>query len=115
MEKLTFNELPQAITQLYDKLSRIEQLLIEKNSESIQEADQLLTIQQVSEMLSLSVPTIYGLVSRAEIPCMKKSKRLYFSKEELIAWIKVGRKKTTSEIEAEANAFLLNKKKGIKS
>ena len=44
----------------------------------INEADKLLTIRQVAEVLTLSVPTIYGLVSRSEIPCMKKGKRLYF-------------------------------------
>lgn len=63
---------------------------------------QLLTIQQAGEILNLSVPTIYGLVSRAEIPVSKRGKRLYFSKQELLDWVKSGRKKTKAEIENEA-------------
>ncbi len=99
----------------YDKLENIERLLLEKSNERQPEADQLLTVQQAAEILCLSVPTIYGLVSKAEIPVSKKGKRLYFSKQELIAWIKTGRKKTLEEIASEADNYLQsNKKKGLK-
>lgn len=75
------------------------------------EADQLLTIQQAAEFLNLSVPTLYTKVHNAEIPVYKKTKRLYFSKQELTDWIKAGRKKTTSEIAAEAEQYVNGKKK----
>ncbi len=65
-------------------------------------SDQLLTIKETATLLSLSVPTIYGLVSRSEIPVSKQGKRLYFSKQELLDWIRKGRKKTNAEISAEA-------------
>lgn len=76
------------------------------------EPDQFLNVQETADFLNLSVPTIYGYVQRAEIPVNKRSKRLYFSKEELIAWVKLGRKKTVQEIEAEAHQYL-SKKKGL--
>jgi len=79
-----------------------------------QATDQLLTIAQVAEFLSLSVPTVYGLVSRSVIPCMKKGKRLYFSKDEISDWIKTGKKKTISEMAADADSYLLGQKKGGK-
>jgi excisionase family DNA binding protein len=75
------------------------------------EADQLFTIQQAADFLTLSVPTLYNLVSRKEIPYMKKGKRLYFSKEELTSWLRSGRKQTMAEIQTEADAYLLTKKK----
>jgi excisionase family DNA binding protein len=75
------------------------------------EPEQLLTVQQAAEFLSLTVPTIYSKVSKGELPVMKRSKRLYFSKQELTDWIKAGRKKTTSEIAAEAESYLSNRKK----
>lgn len=75
------------------------------------EADQLLTIKQTAEILSLSVPTIYGLVSKGEIPHSKKGKRLYFSKQELLEWVKAGRKKTNAEIAAAADDYLNNKRR----
>ena len=79
------------------------------------EADQLLTVVQAAEFLSLSVQTVYGLISKGAIPCMKRSKRVYFSKAELINYLHQGKRKTSSEIEAEADSFLSTcKKKGGK-
>lgn len=73
--------------------------------------EQLLTIQEAAEFLSLTVPTMYSKVSKAELPVMKRSKRLYFSRTELMEYLKDGRKKSNAEIEQEAEAYLLNNKK----
>jgi excisionase family DNA binding protein len=112
MNQITFNDLPQAVTQLYDKLERIERLLLSKSDHSQSEEDKLLTIREAAVVLHLSVPTIYGLVQRQGIPVCKKGKRLYFSKQELTQWIKSGRKKTVTEIEMEADQYII--KKGLK-
>ena len=108
---LTFDQLPQAVSQLYDKLETIEQLLLSLSNDSQPESDTLLTIKQAAEILHLSVPTVYGLVQRSEVPVCKRGKRLYFSKQELTSWIMSGRKKTISEIEAEADNYLRSSKK----
>lgn len=73
--------------------------------------DQFLTIQEAAELLHLTVPTIYGLVSRSEIPVSKKGKRLYFSKQELMDWVKTGRKQTIAETAIQADKYLSGKKK----
>ena len=73
------------------------------------EADELLTVQDTAKFLSLSVPTIYGLISKGELPVMKRSKRCYFSKVELINYLKQGRKKTYAETEIEAETFVNRK------
>ena len=73
------------------------------------QTEQLLTIQEAAEFLSLSVPTLYSKVSKGELPVMKRSKRLYFSRTELLDYLKVGRKKSNAEIEQEAKAYLKNK------
>jgi excisionase family DNA binding protein len=75
--------------------------------------EQFLTIQQAAEFLSLTVPTMYSKVSKGELPVMKRSKRLYFSRLELLNYIKTGRKLTNAEIEAEADTYLLNTKKRL--
>ena len=109
-DNITFDQLPNAVFQLYEKLNSIENLLLNQTSQS--ESDQLLSIQQAGELIKLSVPTIYGYVSRNEIPFSKKGKRLYFSKQELFHWIQEGRKKTISETKEEANTFVKIKHKG---
>lgn len=108
MEQISFEQLPQAVTQLYNKLEDIERLLLEKNIEHQPDQDQLLTIQQAGELLNLSVPTLYGYVQRSAIPVSKKGKRLYFSKQDLMEWIKTGKKKTLAETGSEANAYMLS-------
>ena len=75
--------------------------------------EQLLTIQEAAEFLSLTVPTMYSKVSKGEISVMKRSKRLYFSRTELMEYVKAGRKKSNAEIKAEAEAYLSNNKKGL--
>jgi excisionase family DNA binding protein len=107
---ITFENLPKAVSQLYDKLDNIERLLQIKNSEHNIPSDQLLTIRQAAELLSLSVPTIYGLVSKKEIPVNKKGKRLYFSSIELTDWIRSGRKMTLSEINDLSKSYLKSNK-----
>jgi excisionase family DNA binding protein len=109
MESLTFDQLPQAVIQLYSKLENIEKLLLEKSNPPQPEADALLTVIQAAAFLSLSVPTVYGLISKGELPVMKRSKRCYFSKQELMAYLREGRKKTVSEIDQAAQVHINRK------
>ena len=114
MENLTFENLPTQVSQLSKKLENIERLLLEKSDQQPTEPpEQLLTVQEAAQFLSLTVPTMYSKVSKGELPVMKRSKRLYFSRAELLDYIKKGRKKSYTEIEQEAETYLSNKKKGL--
>ena len=111
MNALTFEQLPTAVTLLTKEVSELKALLLRKSEQpTTQQQDELLTIQQASELLNLSVPTLYSKVSKGELPVMKRSKRLYFSRTELIEYLKAGKRKSSAEIEAEADAYLSNKK-----
>ena len=112
MTEINFNNLPEAVNQLSIKLDNMEKSLLKISNEHRPEADQLLTVQQAADFLNLKPVSIYGKVNRREIPFMKRSKRLYFSRLELMEYIKSGRRKTVAEIEAEADTYLINKKKG---
>ena len=97
--------------------SSVRKVLKETPPQTVEPTDQpeqLLTVQGAAEFLGLTVPTIYSKCSRNEIPFMKRSKRLYFSSTELMEYPKDGRKKSNAEIEQEAEAYLLNNKKGLK-
>lgn len=114
-QNLTFDQLPKAVTMLTNEVSELKRLLIEKQEQApTEKPEQLLTVQEASQFLNLSVPTIYSKVSRNELPVMKRSKRLYFSSIDLMEYVKEGRKKSNTEIEAEAQAYLSNNKKGLK-
>lgn len=111
--EITFENLPKAVSLLTNEVSEIKRLLLARCIEPSEPPDQLYTISQAAEFLSLAVPTIYSMVSRGELPVMKRSKRLYFSRLELINYLKQGRKKTITEVVSEANQYLINKKKGL--
>lgn len=106
MTEITFNELPKVVSQLAEKLNNIERLLLAQNNGKEPETDKFFSIKEAAEFINLSVPTVYGLVHRSAIPCMKRNKRLYFSKFELKEWISSGRKQTISEIKADAISSL---------
>ena len=84
------------------------------HTDQTKQPEQFLNIQETALFLKLSVATIYSKVSKRELPCMKRGKRLYFSSVELREYIKEGRKKSNAEIEQEAEAYLSNNKKGLK-
>ncbi len=65
-----------------------------------------LNIQQVSELINLAVPTIYGLVHRRQIPFIKRGKKLLFEKDGISQWLQKSRKKTLSEIQKDADEYL---------
>lgn len=101
------------------RLNNIETLLLDikhkpKEQGEQPEKDELLTVQDAAKFLSLSVPTVYTLISKGELPVMKRSKRCYFSKVELVNYLKQGRKKTLLEIASEASTYLPKNKKGLR-
>lgn len=99
------------ITSISDRVTANILKVFKDEKTTTDQGEQLLTIQEAAEFLNLTVPTIYSKVSRSEIPVMKRSKRLYFSKLELISYLKEGRKKTMAETAREAELYC-NTKKG---
>lgn len=113
-QNLTFDQLPKAVTLLTNEISELKRLLLEEKKQPPTETpEQFLNIQEAAQFLKLTVPTIYSKVSKRELPCMKRGKRLYFSSTELMGYIKEGRKKSNAEIEQEAETYLSNNKKGL--
>lgn len=108
MQNLTFDQLPQAVSSLFVKLEQLEQLIAAKLNDPSSTND-LLTIDEAAKVLNLSKQTLYGLNQRAEIPVCKKGKRLYYSRHDLMEWIKTGRKQTANEISANVHNTLKSK------
>lgn len=114
---LSFEVLPKAVvTQLCEDIAAIKRHLFEKSSISQSETDQWFDLEELRNYLpdKPAKATVYGWVHAHLIPCHKGQKKLRFLKSEIDNWLKEGRKKTTSEIEAETDVFLSSKKKGGK-
>ena len=101
---ISFEQMPSVIAQISSKLETIESLLQNKSlPNEAKVEDQLLGVEETADFLGLSTQTIYGKVSKGELPVMKRSKKLYFSKFDLLDYLKRGRRKTNLEIQEEAN------------
>jgi excisionase family DNA binding protein len=96
---------------IQDSIRQILDEYLPKNQVQHSRTSDLLNIEEAATLLNLAKPTIYGLVSTANIPNMKKGKKLYFSRKELEDWIKSGRRKTFQEKKDEVTAILTNPKK----
>lgn len=107
--QVTHDNLPQAVSGLYERLDILEKLIKENSLPAQLESDEILTITQAAVFTDLAVPTLYSKVHKREIPVCKQGGRLYFSKRGLTDWINSGRKKTAAEINSEANVYLKGK------
>ena len=94
------------VANLSAEVSEVKKLLLQQVKPQQSEFDALLTVQEAARFLSLSVPTVYGLTSKGELPVMKRGKRCYFTKQELMQYLKEGRKKTNVEIKQLAENYL---------
>ena len=109
---LTLENLPKAVNQLAYDVSEIKRLLLEKSNTTQPAAEpELLTIDEAAKFLNLSKPTLYSKASRGELPYMKRG-RLYFSRLELMKYIKEGRQQTNAEIQENAAQYLVKRKGG---
>ncbi|MDB5117700.1 MAG: hypothetical protein JWQ79_3192 [Mucilaginibacter sp.] len=90
MEPFGFDKVPEVIRQLFERVEHIEALLQDLQRQP--EEETLLTVNEAAEFLKTSAGALYTKVSRREIPFSKPGKRLYFDKDELRKWVKLGRK-----------------------
>ncbi len=113
VKEMCFDNLPEAVGLLIEKVESLEKMLMEKPvHHQPTQTKQLLTVREAAEFLSLAVPTVYSMVSRGDLPHMKRSKRLYFDREELMSYLKQGRQQTNDEVRESALDCLTKKRRG---
>ncbi len=99
--------------QMSEKISKLEQevkQLAEVAVRESKEEDAILNVEQAMELLGLRKSTIYTKVNRAEIPHMKRGRRLYFSMNELKNYLREGKRLTDEEVERQAEEIVRRKK-----
>ena len=103
--QLTVNELKTLIENtITNKLDSIG------DNQKNESEDEIIDVTQACNLLCYSRPTIYALVEKREIPYYKIGRKILFSKNELIEWLKSGRRKTKKELQQEAEDYLIKNK-----
>lgn len=115
MNNITFDQLPQAVSMLIEKVGlltdKVEKVL-GMAPQQHGEAHTLLTLNEVAKLLGKSASTIYAMTSDKRIPYHKRGNKLYFFENEVIAWIRQGGTSgVTNESEIEKRLEELRKGK----
>lgn len=107
---ITFEQLPEAVSQIQRKLNSLEQLIL---NQSQPETDTWFDIMGLCNYHpeKPAKATVYTWVRERRIPYHKNGKKLAFLKSEIDACIKKGRQKTFVEIQTDAETFLRTPKK----
>jgi excisionase family DNA binding protein len=115
LDEISFNDVPKAVAHLINKVEKIETLLVAKQPQT-QDSDQWFNLDDLCKYHPdhPAKPTVYAWVGQRSIPYHKKGKKLMFLKSEIDSWLKEGRRKTATEIQTEAEDFVINKKGGIR-
>ncbi len=105
MQNLVFTQLSiPEVRQLFR--DELENFFVEKRiGEQEIKTDEIGGIDLAIELTGLAKPTIYSLCSERKIPHSKRGKRLYFPRQDLLEWIKNGKRKTQTEIAIEAENY----------
>ena len=104
-EKLSFNDMPEAMAYLINKVEKLEALLTNNSkSDNTTESDKWFNIQELCSYLPdrPARQTVYGWIGQRLIPYHKKGKKLQFLKSEIDNWLKADKRQTLDELQAEA-------------
>lgn len=114
IEAITFETMPKAMAYLITKVEALEKVLLEKNESPAIPVDKWFNIDELKEYLPdhPAKATIYGWVSKREIPYHKGGKKLRFLQSDIDKWLSNGKRKSESELREEANKYCETKKIG---
>lgn len=98
------------------RLSNIEKLLLDIYGGTYvkppdNDSGSLLTVDQAAAMLHLSVATIYGLIHKRQIASLKRGRRVYFKKEDLLQYLEDGRRHAQDAAGQKRNSITKSFKK----
>ena len=105
-QTLTLEQLPGEVAEIKTLLLHLKSVVEKENIPQKQDAsDEILGVKEAAKLLGLRPQTIYQKRMSGELPFMKRGKKLYFSKKELMAYLKEGKVKSNQEIQEEADRF----------
>ncbi len=104
MQNLVFTQLSiPEVQQIFR--GELEKFFANQPLKQTTEADEIGGVDLAVEITGKARSTIYDLVHKRLIPHSKRGKQLYFSRKELLDWIKAGKRKTQSELALDAENF----------
>ena len=81
---------------------------LQTQPQNVTQEDEFLNIDELSKLIGLTKPTLYGHVHRNTIPYIKKGKMLRFSKQDILNWLDTGKSTSKEELDFKVNDYLAN-------
>ena len=109
-DQLTFNDLPNVVGELCDRIASMENLLTEKLSKQYETKENThvpMTVQEACNYLKMPLSTFYYKVKKDDIPVIKQGKHLYIYRDELDRWLESSRKNPAPQSFEDENESLL--------
>lgn len=110
--QFTFNDLPEVLGELCDRIASMESLLTEKLSKQNEVKENThvpMTVQEACAYLKMPLSTFYYKVKKDDIPVIKQGKHLYIYRDELDKWLESSRKTAVPQsFEKENDALLVS-------
>lgn len=92
---LTFNDLPEVVGELCERIASMENLLNEKLNQQHEVKENThvpMTVEEVCSYLGISKFSFYYKAKHGGIPVIKQGKHLFIYRDELDKWLETGRK-----------------------
>ena len=108
--QFTFNDLPEVLGELCDRIASMESLLTEKLSKQYEVKENThvpMTVQEACAYLKMPLSTFYYKVKKDDIPVIKQGKHLYIYRDELDRWLESSRKNPTPQNFEKENESML--------
>ena len=108
--QFTFNDLPEVLVELCDRIASMESLLTEKLSKQNEVKENThvpMTVQEACAYLKMPLSTFYYKVKKDDIPVIKQGKHLYIYRDELDKWLESSRKNPAPQTFEEENEAML--------
>ena len=84
-EKLTFNDLPEVVGKLCERIESLENALKDNFAKQV-------PVKEVCSYLGISKSSFYYKAKHGGIPVIKQGKHLFVYRDELDKWLETGRK-----------------------
>lgn len=106
-KNLTFNELPQAVTQISDKIGHLEELILALGKPaSTPKQDIRYTLPEAAAYCRMANPTFRCYLSKREVGGYKLGKAWLFTQGDLDAFLLKYRTQTTEQIALKSETIL---------
>ncbi len=105
MDKLSFEDLPEAVAMILEKLDALQAYIAGQTAGEANEQEPM-NIDCAAAFLGLAKATLYSKVCRGEIPAFKLGKKLLFDRRELHSYLLANRTKTNFQLRMEVDAKL---------